>query len=42
MNRFLHFWAREIEGKLHSVRVAAVGIIAPADLKYCSGQFVLH
>jgi uncharacterized protein Usg len=40
--RFLRFWETNIEGKLHSVRVAATGIIAPTDLKYASGEFTLH
>ncbi len=42
LNRFLGFWEAKIEGKLHSVRVAATGIIAPTDLKYYSGQFLLQ
>jgi len=42
LNKFLQFWVRELEGKLHSVRVAATGIIAPAELKYYDGQFTLQ
>ncbi len=42
LNRFLQFWVRELDGKLHSVRVAATGIIAPAELKYYDGQFTLQ
>ncbi len=42
LNKFLRFWEAQIEGKLHSVRVAATGIIAPADLKYYQGEFTLQ
>lgn len=42
LNKFLQFWIRELDGKLHSVRVAATGIIAPAELKYYDGQFMLQ
>ncbi len=31
LNRFLQFWVRELDGKLHSVRVAADG-------NYCAGR----
>ena len=40
--RFLDFWRREIEGPLHSVRVASSALIRPAELRYANGQFLLH
>ncbi len=42
LTRFLDFWKREIEGPLHSVRVASAALIKPADLKYANGVFMLH
>ncbi len=42
LNKFLRFWDRELDGKLHSVRVAATGIIAPAELKFYAGEFTLQ
>jgi uncharacterized protein Usg len=42
LNRFLRFWETELDGKLHSVRVAVRGIIAPSDLKYYRGEFTLQ
>ena len=42
LHRFLAFWQREIEGPLHSVRVASAALIRPADRRYANGQFVLH
>jgi uncharacterized protein Usg len=40
--RFLDFWSREIEGKLHSVKVAAVGLITPGELRLVDGEFTLQ
>jgi uncharacterized protein Usg len=42
LTRFLDFWKREIEGPLHSVRVASAALIKPAELKYANGVFLLH
>jgi uncharacterized protein Usg len=42
LSRFLRFWEKNLDGKLHSVRVAAAGIIAPTNLKYAASQFTLH
>lgn len=36
LKRFLDFWVREIEGPLHSVRVAGRRIISPAEMRTCS------
>jgi len=42
LSRFLEFWRREIEGPLHSVRVASAALTRPAELHFANGQFVLH
>jgi uncharacterized protein Usg len=42
LNKFLHFWESELDGKLHSVWVTATGIIAPTELKYFAGEFTLQ
>ena len=42
LNRFLQFWEQNLEGKLHSVRVAARGLISPAELKHTGAEFTLH
>jgi uncharacterized protein Usg len=42
LNKFLHFWEERIEGPIHSVRVAARGVIADAELKMYSGEFRLN
>lgn len=42
LTRFLEFWRREIEGALHSVRVASASLIKPAELRYSNGVFRIH
>ena len=42
LNKFLHFWETSIEGRLHSVRVAARGIISDAELRLAGGEFTLN
>jgi uncharacterized protein Usg len=42
LNKFLKFWEDNLDGRLHSVRVAATGIVVPTDLKYCRGEFTLQ
>jgi len=42
LNKFLRFWETSIEGRLHSVRVAARGLISDAELKMYGGEFTLH
>jgi len=32
--RFLQFWARELDGPLHSIRVASGGPIRPASMRH--------
>lgn len=41
LHQFLLFWERELDGKLHSVKVANVGIISPAEIRHGS-QFSVH
>jgi uncharacterized protein Usg len=36
--RFLDFWKREIEGKLHSVYVARQELITPGDYRFALWQ----
>lgn len=41
LNKFLQFWETSLEGKLHSVRVAARGLISDAEIRTV-GEFSLH
>lgn len=40
--RFLDFWSRKLDGKLHSVRVASTGIIQPAEFRYADCSLTLQ
>ncbi|MGE4373006.1 MAG: usg protein [Xanthobacter sp.] len=42
LNKFLAFWKKEIEGRLHSVRVAHCGLIKPAEMRTVDGLYMLH
>ena len=42
LRRFLDFWQRNIDGKLHSVKVAQASLVAPPKLRYGVTSFSLH
>lgn len=42
LSKFLEFWAREIEGKLHSVQVASQKLITPGDFNNTACDLALH
>ena len=41
LQKFLDFWERELEGKLHSVRVGTAQLITPGLLRHTK-EFRLH
>jgi uncharacterized protein Usg len=42
LKKFLDFWTRNIEGKLHTVRVAQAQIVKPAEIRAHSHLLQLH
>ena len=42
LHGFLDFWNREIEGKLHSVRIGSVSLIQPARWGHATHLMHLH
>jgi uncharacterized protein Usg len=42
LHRFLTFWARELDGKLHSVRVASASLITPGTWQHRDTVLNLH
>jgi uncharacterized protein Usg len=42
LHRFLNFWARELDGKLHSVRVASASLITPGHWQHNDVVLQLH
>ena len=42
LRRFLAFWQRELDGPLHSIRVATGGSIRPASVRHTPHLLHLH
>jgi uncharacterized protein Usg len=42
LQRFVVFWKKEIEGALHSIRVAHNRLITPAEVRAIGLEFRLH
>jgi len=39
---FLDYWEREIEARIHSVRLAAADLMSGGEMHYADGRFTLH
>lgn len=42
LHRFLDFWRREIEGTLHSVRVASAELVKTGRLRHADSVMQIH
>lgn len=42
LRRFLGYWQRNLDGKLHSVKVAAANLTRPAEFRFADGLLVLN
>jgi len=42
LHKFLGFWQRELDGKLHSVRVASASLVKPAQFRTPGAVIQLH
>jgi uncharacterized protein Usg len=42
LHRFLDFWAHNLDGKLHSVRVTSAGLISPGRMGHVQHELRLH
>ena len=42
LQEFLGFWEREIEGRLHSVRVCAAGLLTPGEFRAFGAELQMH
>ncbi|HWE20060.1 MAG TPA: protein usg [Hyphomicrobiaceae bacterium] len=42
LHGFLHFWARNLDGKLYRVTVAHRKLIAPTELRLVTADYRLH
>ncbi|MBN8521526.1 MAG: Usg family protein [Alphaproteobacteria bacterium] len=41
LHKFLNFWEREIEGKLHSVKVDAQTLITPGKTRFIEAEWTV-
>ena len=42
LKKFLDYWENNIEGRLHSVRIAQRGVISPAEYRFADAELVMH
>lgn len=42
LRKFLDFWQRELDGKVHSVRVASAKLVRPSTFRHAKGLMQLH
>jgi len=42
LRKFLDFWDRELDGRLHSVRVASAALIKPPSYRHSRARMLLH
>lgn len=42
LHKFLEFWSRELDAKLHSVYVASKPIITPGDYRFAAWQATIQ
>jgi len=42
LNRFLQFWSKELDGKLHSVYIASQELITPGDARFYDCEMTIQ
>ncbi len=42
LTRFLDFWEANLDGRLHSVKLATAELIKPSEFRAIDGEFRLH
>ncbi len=42
LHKFLTFWQKNLDGKLHSVRVGSSEIIQPGQVRVAATQLIIH
>ena len=42
LTKFLKFWERELDGRLHRVTVATAGLIQPAEFRWVGHTLQIH
>lgn len=42
LHRFIQFWEKNLEGKMHSVAIAHVELVKPAEIRMIQSSFMIH
>jgi uncharacterized protein Usg len=42
LRKFLRFWTRELDGPIHSVRLAHAALIRPREVCYADHELTIH
>lgn len=42
LRRFLTYWQKNLDGPLHSVKIAAASLIKPAEFRFAKREFILQ
>ena len=42
LRKFLNFWEKQLDGKLHSVQIASCELIKPSELWFANHELTLH
>ena len=42
LHEFLDFWEQNLDGPVHSVRVASAKLVTPSDYRHLEGECLLH
>ena len=42
LKKFLDFWTRELDGPIHSVRLAHARLIRPTEVGYVGHELIIH
>jgi uncharacterized protein Usg len=42
LRRFLSFWTRELDGPIHSVRLAHSALIRPTEFRFANHELTVH
>ena len=42
LRRFLDFWTRELDGPIHSVRLAHAALVGPAEFRFADHELMIH
>ena len=42
LRRFLNFWERHLEGRLHSVTITSCRLVRPREIRHADADYLIH